>query len=530
MSLAIARWGLETALLLAVGLGLFAGVWRLAERLGGGQAARAWVRAGHGLLVAALLLPLALRLWAPQPGMLPAPMRVWSDARGGGIEVRMAQAPLAPGQLGASAAAPSVGDRVITLLALGLLAGGLLGLAHLVRDAIRLRRLCQRAVPFRQVGRVSICACEQARVPFSAWTGGRAYVVLPVEFLLDPARLRLAVAHELEHIRARDTGWVYLPALGRALFPWHPAAHAWMRCLSRLQEMACDERLAARRGISARAYGGCLLWAAELAAGSRPAPLGVVPMLAPDGSGSFLARRIRRLLSGPRPTGKSALPAGLSVLAVLGGLALLAHGAIADERLSLAQARALAARVEHNAGLRITVDETVLAALNNLAGSAEGRASFAQGLERMTRYQPLIQAAFQRHGIPRALLAIPQMESRFQALPEGNNPSHSAGIWQFVPGTARRFGLQVGGGVDERLDPAREAEAAAAYLAQMYAEFDDWPLVIAGYNNGAPRVRRALESEGTRDAGILVRRRAVSPYVSRVLATAILMQAPELLH
>jgi hypothetical protein len=64
----------------------------------------------------------------------------------------------------------------------------------------------------------------------------------------------------------------------------------------------------------------------------------------------------------------------------------------------------------------------------------------------------------------------------------------------------------------------------------MYTEFKDWGLVIAGYNNGAPRVRRAIETQRTRDVAALVRSRAVSPYVSRVLATAILMHAPELLR
>jgi soluble lytic murein transglycosylase-like protein len=530
VTLFIARSLLETALLLAVALGLFAGAVALCERLGGVQAARPWLRVGYALFLAALVMPLAVRWLAPPAPLFTPPMQVWSGMSGGNAHFGLALTGSGGGSApGAVRGAPFVGETGIAALAALLLAATGLGLLHLGRGTLRLRRLCAGLVPFRQIGRVSLCVSEDARVPFSAWTGRHAYVVLPAPFLLEPARLRLAVAHELQHLRARDTGWAYVAALGPALFPWHPAAHAWVRLLSRLQELACDQRLARRRSVSPRDYGECLIWAAELGTGSSPAPAVVVPML--DGSGPFLERRVRRLLAPSRRLGRAAaLPAAVLSVVVMAAVATVSHGAVSDRRISASQAQAVAARVAERGGLRITVDDTVLAEIDRVVATAESRAAFAAGLQRMVPYRQPMEAALARYGVPVELLAIPQAESRFRILPEANTRLRSAGIWQFIPQTARGFGLRVDGDVDERLDPAREVEAAAAFLAQSYAEFKDWPLAIAAYNSGPPRLRMVIARAGTRDTGELVRRGALNPYVSAVLAAVLLMNAPEWLQ
>jgi hypothetical protein len=381
----------------------------------------------------------------------------------------------------------------------------------------------------RRFGRVRICISESAGVPFSAWSGGWAYVVLPERFVLEPGHLRVALAHELSHIRHHDPLRAHAAAALRALLPWHPALRLWSRWLARLEELACDERVLARGAFSPRAYGECLLWAAETPRGAAASPGLAVAMLGP--SRTFLERRIAMLFHAHRAPRRASwtLFFAAAALAALAVTAAFAQGAIADRKVDAGEARRLAADLARTRGFTITADETVVAELNAILGSAESRARFREGMERLEAYSMVSAEILAKHDVPVEMLAIPQVESRVQPLPENVNPMHSAGIWQFIPQTARRYGLRVGGKEDERLDPARSAEAAAALLADLHEEFDDWRLAAAAYNAGSDAVRRAIAAEGTKDPVSLAKSGAISRYASAVMAAALLIHHPELL-
>jgi len=72
-------------------------------------------------------------------------------------------------------------------------------------------------------------------------------------------------------------------------------------------------------------------------------------------------------------------------------------------------------------------------------------------------------------------------------------------MWQFMPDTARRYGLTVATDRDERLDIYKSTRAAARYLRELYAQFGDWSLVFAAYNAGEQTVQRAIDRSGTTD-------------------------------
>ena len=125
-----------------------------------------------------------------------------------------------------------------------------------------------------------------------------------------------------------------------------------------------------------------------------------------------------------------------------------------------------------------------------------------------------------QHGLPASLVGVAAVESGFN--PQALSPKGARGLWQLMPETARRYGLAVGPGRDERLDPVKSTHAAARYMKDLYAQFQDWPLAFAAYNAGEKRVERALERRGADNFWTLSRRAALPEetrrYVPAVLA------------
>lgn len=85
----------------------------------------------------------------------------------------------------------------------------------------------------------------------------------------------------------------------------------------------------------------------------------------------------------------------------------------------------------------------------------------------------------------------------------------AVGPWQFMEETARMMGLTVNGKRDDRKDWFKSTTAAARYLNYLYAEMQDWLLVIASYNCGPTPVMRAIEKTGSRNFWVL------KPYLPR---------------
>jgi soluble lytic murein transglycosylase-like protein len=104
---------------------------------------------------------------------------------------------------------------------------------------------------------------------------------------------------------------------------------------------------------------------------------------------------------------------------------------------------------------------------------------------------------FEAEAVPVELLAVGWVESRFN--PQAVSPKGARGAWQFMPETARRYGLEVGDSRDDRTDLALSTRAAARHLADLYRQFGDWPLALAAYNAGADRVDAAMTRANSRE-------------------------------
>ncbi len=115
-------------------------------------------------------------------------------------------------------------------------------------------------------------------------------------------------------------------------------------------------------------------------------------------------------------------------------------------------------------------------------------------LGRMHLYFPLFEEKFRKYGIPDEIKYLSIIESGLN--PTARSRVGAVGLWQFMPSTARHFGLSTGWYLDERMDPEKSTEAACKYLKELYHYFNDWELALAAYNAGPGNVRKAIRRSG----------------------------------
>ncbi|EIC20701.1 LysM peptidoglycan-binding domain-containing protein [Thiorhodovibrio frisius] len=121
---------------------------------------------------------------------------------------------------------------------------------------------------------------------------------------------------------------------------------------------------------------------------------------------------------------------------------------------------------------------------------------FRAGLKRAQPWVHQVEAIFRAQELPVGLAAIPHVESSYN--PKAISKVGAAGLWQFMPTTARRY-IRVDEEVDERYDVIKSTHAAANLLQHNYSVLEHWPLAITAYNHGLAGVRRAVRATGSDD-------------------------------
>ena len=168
----------------------------------------------------------------------------------------------------------------------------------------------------------------------------------------------------------------------------------------------------------------------------------------------------------------------------------------------------------------------------------KGRERMGIWLTRMPRYEGMIRARLQDEGLPGDLVYLALIESGFSNT--ATSRAKAVGMWQFMKGTARGYGLRVDSWVDERRDPYRATEAAARHLKTLSNRFGSLYLAAAAYNAGAGKVSRgvkrlpdddeadSLNSDATffrlYDSKLL--RRETKDYVPKLIAAARIAKEP----
>ncbi|MCY1018477.1 M56 and MltD domain-containing protein [Pyxidicoccus sp. MSG2] len=525
---------LAVALLLPVALLLSRVALAVLARLGAPLSARQSLGVGRGALLLALVLPLVAtvahavspagplfdfeRSVARHAGRLPGP--AWDAPPPRPVASPRESLPTSFPVLPAATLVIVIGASVFTARAL-------------IRHQRLLRKL-ESWPHVRGVGRVRVVLGEEGTPAFSAWFprlggGPSAWVVVPPAVLGDAESLRLTVLHELQHHRQRDTHLAFARLVLTGAFFWHPAAHMLSRWLVSLQELACDEALVAGGRAQAHAYARCLLQAALTLPGAPPLPAGATGMSHPT------ARRIEMLFQ-PRPLRTHGAAALLSALfLVLLPLATLAQGAARGRTVTLAEAKALAESSQPAGDLPVVVDAKVVEQLNRLIGTEKGRAFMKRALANLGTHREALLTGLRARNLPEGLLAVAVVESAVTNMSETDGrPSlapgmRGAGVWMFIPETARRYGLEVSATKDERLDVTRETQAAAALLSDLHAQYSDWRLALAAYNQGDKKVAEALAQGGSRDVSALMASGRLNDYTATVQAGLLIVRNPHLL-
>ena len=146
--------------------------------------------------------------------------------------------------------------------------------------------------------------------------------------------------------------------------------------------------------------------------------------------------------------------------------------------------------------MEMVYNEVVQKFIDRYSGRLRHSISYMLGASNF--YIPIFEEALEVYQLPLELKYLPVIESALN--PKAVSRVGATGLWQFMIGTGKQYGLQVNSHVDERRDPVKSSYAAARYLSDLYKVFGDWNLVIAAYNCGPENITKAIHrAKGEKD-------------------------------
>lgn len=146
-------------------------------------------------------------------------------------------------------------------------------------------------------------------------------------------------------------------------------------------------------------------------------------------------------------------------------------------------------------------------------------------IKRANRYFPVIIPILEANGLDKDFAYLACIESYLN--PIARSGAGAAGIWQFMPATAKQYGLEVNDEVDERYDVEKETAAACKYIKNAYARYGNWESVAASYNGGTARISKELEAQMVDSALDLWLVEETRRYPLRMMAMKLIMQNPK---
>jgi membrane-bound lytic murein transglycosylase D len=194
---------------------------------------------------------------------------------------------------------------------------------------------------------------------------------------------------------------------------------------------------------------------------------------------------------------------------------------VPEERVAEVQEKARAAHFD----LPVVVNQEVTSLIDFYTGRYRER--FIAALQRGAPYLPYIREELRQANMPVDLAYLPLVESAFNT--RARSRARAQGMWQFMAGTAKLYGLRCDGLVDERNDPYLATQAAVRHLSDLHGMFGSWELALAAYNAGAGSVQRAVRrAKGNTDFWTVRRymRRETRNYVPALWAVVVATKDP----
>src|SRR6185369_9966481 len=183
-------------------------------------------------------------------------------------------------------------------------------------------------------------------------------------------------------------------------------------------------------------------------------------------------------------------------------------------------------QAKQNVNFNFTLNPLIQGYINYYQG--RGRSTMESGLRRSGVFMRLARQIFSQEGVPIDVTWLGQVESAWK--PKAMSWAAASGLWQFVPGTGRQFGLRQTAWIDERNSYEQATRASAKYLKSLAARYNgNWELAMAAYNTGAGNVDRGIARAGTANFW------AIYPYIAQetrnyvpnILATILIAKNPE---
>ena len=157
--------------------------------------------------------------------------------------------------------------------------------------------------------------------------------------------------------------------------------------------------------------------------------------------------------------------------------------------------------------------------------SVKKRKFLIDSLKRAEPYTHEMKNIFIKYNLPPELAYLPVIESGFKN--HAVSYKGAAGMWQFMPGTARWIGLKMNSWYDQRYDPIAACEHAAKYLKFLYETFDDWYLALSAYNYGGRNLKKSMARAKSSEYYDLIKKKTIpletQHYVPRFIATLIII-------
>lgn len=365
----------------------------------------------------------------------------------------------------------------------------------------KLWKLTKNSFAQKQIGRVCLIYNDNIAIPFCWSSLNKHYILLPTFLLQTPQQLRLALRHEAAHVRQGDTHWLHITALLKILCVFNPFIYLWRKWFHDLQEFACDETLITRHHTDRHAYAQCLLDFAKRYAHEPVVSTAAIAFCKKDYS--ILTRRVTMIFDYHFFKTKK-LKLFFAYAASTFCMSTLAY-AMTDNLNTNPISEQKLESIVRQSHLNVTITPEVVAELNRIITTPATKAAFKQSFHNMQEYKPYISEQLTKNGMPKELLALPLVESGYKPLPESANPVKAAGIWQFIPSTAKTFGLKINKKRDDRLNTQLSTQAAIAYLQALHGQFDDWKLAVIAYEVGEKNTDSLIKATGATDPWELIR-------------------------